>query len=762
MAKQCDYEVKREGDEQVLRFDWVGCPHSPSVESDPETMAKVIDAVTEAKQVDRIVIAGSYEYEYSREQTDMIAEIASTLELLIREENLLAKPSLTSQECTSAFPDHFNFVQDLLVNKLRKDPILAYIVLMNELSNFDQNVNSINFEGAKRCYVSYVKNILQVIKEYLEDTKLIKKVLPKIQDIRPGDRTVYGEIFSPSIRPNFTLTRYMLKTPSKGELLDSYSLAGDIDVEIYNVPGKTENYYHIVPPEFKLPEDQYMVLGMARRVMAGYKPSSTSFTEKTREYFKRVGTDLISTISREQGIDLKHEDIEELAEILTRYTTGLGILEVLLADPQIQDVYINAPIGQRPIRLLHGKYEECTTNLIPTKEDAEVLAARFRLQSGRPLDEAEPVLDTSAHTPGGRSRVCVITKSLSPEGLSFAFRRHRSRPWTFPLFIENNTISSLGAGLLWFLIDGGRTILFAGPRSSGKTSLLASTIVEIMRKYRIITVEDTLELPIKEYRDLGFNVLSLKVQSVITKLESEIPADEGIRTALRLGDSCLIIGEVRSKEARALYEAMRVGALSNVVAGTIHGDNPYGVWDRVVNDLGVPTTSFKATDFLVMPAPIRSADGLHRFRRVFTITEVGKKWEKDPLEEGGFTELMKYNAKKDLLEPTKDFLEGNSEVLKSIASKVKEWSGNWDALFDNIKLRADIKQEVVNMAKKTGNRELLEAPFTGEANNHFHLISEKVSQELGSLDSKEIKKRWKEWAKKEVKKNKWKKPAPKI
>ena len=64
-------------------------------------------------------------------------------------------------------------------------------------------------------------------------------------------------------------------------------------------------------------------------------------------------------------------------------------------------------------------------------------------------------------------------------------------------------------------------------------------------------------------------------------------AGGGEKASLRLGDSCLIVGEVRSVEAKALYEAMRVGALANVVAGTIHGASPYGVFDRVVNDLNV-------------------------------------------------------------------------------------------------------------------------------------------------------------------------------
>ncbi|HIJ98442.1 TPA: type II/IV secretion system ATPase subunit [archaeon] len=750
MVEACGYEVLREGDSTVIRFNWLGCPYAPSLEDDPETMARVVDAITQVKDVNRIIIAEAYEYEYDEAQTNLLAEIAQVLEILIKEENILANPSLTGAECSQYFPEHFKFVEDLLVNKIRKDPIEGYFTLLDELSDFEGKVAALQFPKMKECYVRFIKEVLFTIKKYLEQTQIIKKIIPILPRLRPGDRLVYGEIFSPTIRPNFTLTRYMLKPPPDSELLDSYTLLGDIEVEIYRIKDQTENYYHVVPPEFKLPEEAYMALGMARRIMLGYKPTTTAFTDQTRDYFQRVGADLIATVANEQGISLKHDQVLKLAQILTRYTTGLGIMEILLADPKIQDIYINAPIGEQQIRILHSDFEECTTNLLPTKEDAESMAARFRLESGRPLDEAEPVLDTSAITPEGRARVCVITRSLSPQGLAFAFRRHRSEPWTFPLFIDQKMMSPLAAGLIWFVIDGGRAILYAGPRSSGKTSMLSAYIVEIMRKYRIITVEDTLELPIDEYRKLGYNILSLKVQSVITKLESEIPADEGIRTALRLGDSCLIIGEVRSHEAKALYEAMRVGALSNVVAGTIHGDDPYGVWDRVVNDLGVPTTSFKATDLLVMPAPIRSADGLHRSRRVVTITEIGKKWLKDPLKENGFIELMKYNAKKDALEPTKDFLDGNSEVLMGIGSKVKEWAGDWHAIMDNIKLRADIKQAIVDLSNQSKNKEILEARFVGRATDAFHLISDKVTRETGGFDSKEIYNKWMDWAKSEI------------
>ena len=259
----------------------------------------------------------------------------------------------------------------------------------------------------------------------------------------------------------------------------------------------------------------------------------------------------------------------------------------------------------------------------------------------------------------------------------------------------------ISRGLLSFIIDGARSIIVAGTRGSGKTSLLGSVLVEISRKTRIISVEDTLELPTEQLRQLGYNIQQMKVRSALAKSGSEIPAEEGIRTSLRLGDSSLIVGEIRSTEALALYEAMRVGALANVVAGTIHGDSPYGVFDRVVNDLKVPKTSFKATDLIVIANPIRSADGLSSKRRIVQITEIRKEWEEDPLREQGFVDLMKYDAKTDMLQPTDELINGDTFILKAIGAQIREWAGNWDAIWENIELRAKIKETMVNYSINT-------------------------------------------------------------
>jgi len=230
-----------------------------------------------------------------------------------------------------------------------------------------------------------------------------------------------------------------------------------------------------------------------------------------------------------------------------------------------------------------------------------------------------------------------------------------------------------------------------------------------------------------------------------------VAADEGIRTSLRFGDSCLIVGEVRSTEARALYEAMRVGALANTVAGTIHGASPYGVFDRVVNDLNVPVTSFKATDAILVCNPIKSASGGRAFRRVVELAEVRKHWTKDPLEEKGFVDLLKYNVGKDELEPSDDLINGDSEIIKAIASGVKGWAGNWDAVYDNILLRAKTKQELVDISEKLVMPELIEAKFNSIANSSFYEISQKVKEEIGLPLSNRVFPEWQDWLKKEAK-----------
>lgn len=743
----CDFETRN----GLLIVNCANCLFGSSLEDFDVCFAKTIDKLIELKNVERIVLSGIREYEYDFEQTKILMEIADVYDKLVNRENILNYSLLGNQKCDRCFPRRTSEIKFIIQEMIRKDPIGAYIKI--------QRMIKVNLEKAEKeslmcraCYQYYVNKVLLPIKNELEKTKLIQAVKNKLHKYRLGDRSLYGIVFNPLIRPQFMLTRYRPIPPKGGIPIERYDVDG-ITIEIFRVPDQVRLYYHITPPEFRLSDESYTVLDDARKYLAGHRPTEREFSEpeKTREIFMNMGKDVVRRLVRSRKLDLTPNEVDEMANILVRYTVGFGILEVLLTDDKLQDIYINSPIGTVPIYVGHDQFEECETNLIPSREDAEGWATRFRLLSGRPLDEANPVLDTELFVPGGRARVCVITRTLSPEGMGYALRRHRERPWTYPLFMNVKYIDSLFAGLMSFLIDGSRALLIAGGRSSGKTSLLAATMLEIMKKFRIVTQEDTLELPVIQLRDLGYNIERLKSRSVITKVETELPAEEALRTALRLGDTCLIVGEVRSVEAKALYEAMRIGALANVVAGTIHGESAYGVFDRVVNDLGVPPTSFKATDIVVVCGMLRSADGLRKFRRVVEVTEIRKHWKEDPVEEGGFANLMEYSSKEDMLKPTGTLLNGESYIINEIAKRVKEWHGNWDAVWSNIELRGKIKQTILDYANRLKRPEILEAEVTSKSNEIFHLIADEVRREVGSLDSKMIYDKWVEWFKKELK-----------
>jgi len=743
----CDYTYDEES--RRLKIDCIGCVYGASVEDYDNCMAMVIDKLLTNKNVDSVVLAKEREYEYSGEQVKMLLEIAKIIEDVVREK-LISYSTMKPETCGRCYPDFPQRMQYIAINLLRRDPVGAYVELIRE--GRELMIKMAKKDGCHKCYRYYKEDVIDPLKKKLEMTKMVQAAKAYLSGYHVGTRDIYRQVFKPSVRPNFMLTRYMITPPEGGKSVDRYKV-GDMQVEIYRVPHVTHYFYHITPPEFNLSEEKYAVMDAARRYMASHRPKTAEFvrSEKVREIFYNIGHDMLREVADKMGVYLTSDGIDQMANILTRYTAGLGVLEILLADEKIQDIYINSPIETKPILIFHQDYQECETNLIPTREDAESWATRLRIQSGRPLDEANPVLDTDIGVPGGKARFAVITKGLSPLGFGFAIRRHRDKPWTLPLFMKAGMLNPLAAGLISFLVDGSVSILVAGGRGSGKTSVLGSMMLELLPKVRIVSIEDTLELPIDQLRELGYNVESLKSRSVITRVESEMPAEEVLRTALRLGDSALIIGEIRSKEASALYEAMRIGALSNMVAGTIHGESPYGVYDRVVNDLGVPPTSFKATDIILICKSLRSADGMKRYRRMTEITEVRKHWDANPQKEGGFVNLMEYSGKEDALKPTDTLVNGESEVINRISSYVKEWSGNWEAVWENIKLRAKMKETMVRLSEKLKMPEILEADWVTLSNSEYHLLVEKLREDTGAAEPKMIFEEWEKWLKNAIK-----------
>ena len=746
-------QVRREGGEDVLYINYLGASYVPSLADYPEVMARTMDALAENPNVSRIIFVQQKNYNYDFRETGILLEISQLYTYLLKQEKILSQDKLvTSNE--QFFSQRYNEIFSFLL-LLRQDPISAYfelkkIIIQSKI--FSEKIDDARYKNDQENYTHLLERILSL----LENTKMMQLITPYLDNYKRGDREVYNKILKPDVIPNFTFTRLIYDLPDDAEIIDQYEIGEDYDTSIVTILKRKDEsklVYHLNPPENSLDEDHNILLNLARGVLIEHQPKAEEFTdvERIRQVFFNISKDLLQDLSQTKRIKLNYPDLNKLATILVRQTIGFGLVEVLLQDRKLQDIVLNAPIPMTNIFVRHQDFDECSTNILPSQADIDSWAAKFRMISGRPLDEANPILDTQLEVGKIRARIAIIQNPLSPDGLAYAIRRHREEPWTLPLFVKNRMINSFTAGLLSFLIDGSRTLLVAGTRSSGKSSLLGSLMLEIIPKHRIIVIEDTLELPVESLRKLEFDILRMKVRSALLKTTTEVSADDGIRTSLRLGDSCLIIGEVRSVEAKALYEAMRIGALANVVAGTIHGASPYGVFDRVVNDLGVPATSFKATDIIVVCNPIKTPDGLHSMRRVVQLSEVRKHWKDDPLLEKGFVDLLNYNIEKDELEPSSDLINGDSEVIKSVASNVKGWAGNWDAIYDNILLRAKIKKEIVDVAKKTGYNSILEAQFNTFSNHMFYEISDKIRQEIGLPLGERVFPEWQKWLNQEIK-----------
>ncbi len=303
---------------------------------------------------------------------------------------------------------------------------------------------------------------------------------------------------------------------------------------------------------------------------------------------------------------------ERLSRVLAKHTRGYGLLADLFADARVSDVFVTAPVADNPVRV---RLDDRTvpTNVRLTRGGVEALASRFRAESGRAFSRADPTLDATVTVGDRRVRVAGVTDPAS-DGTGFTFRAHDGDAWTLPGLVANDTLTARAGALLSLAVERGRSLLIAGPRGAGKTTLLGALLWELPAAVRTVLIEDTPELPVESLQAAGRDVQALR-----TGEDADLAPEAALRTALRLGDGALVVGEVRGAEAQVLYEAMRVGANSEAVLGTIHGDGAESTYERVVSDLGVPPSSFGVTDAIVT---LEVAESAAQPRRVRTIEEV--------------------------------------------------------------------------------------------------------------------------------------------
>jgi len=414
------------------------------------------------------------------------------------------------------------------------------------------------------------------IQAYLSVLEKIKKAVERCRLIRGFLTREEKQLLKPSIQPAFISSYVDLRIPEKAGMLSYYRVAG-CDIRIYEREG--ERFYFINPPELWLYPDQVSLLSRLNDCISKEHSLEVFDPKEAREYFRKLGCENLAKLVPDQS----KMEIDRLSEIFSRYSAGYGLLEILFRDRQITDIYVDSPPGSTPVYINHDRYGSCTTNVYLSEDDMERLSSKFRAISERPFDEANPILDMELKDVS--IRVAGIREPSTFEGLGYAFRKHSENPWTLARFVKRGMLTARSAALLSFLVSGQCAMLITGARGSGKTSLLMSLLTEVDPRDRIILMEDTEELPSKTLKRFGWKIEHLKNQSVISSRRGyELAPEDNLRAALRLGESVLVLGEVRGLRRRCCLRRCVWGRLETLCLG------PYTGRLRMIHGTGLCTT----------------------------------------------------------------------------------------------------------------------------------------------------------------------------
>jgi pilus assembly protein CpaF len=305
---------------------------------------------------------------------------------------------------------------------------------------------------------------------------------------------------------------------------------------------------------------------------------------------------------------------EEVIERIVRDSVGLGPLEVLLADPSVEEVMVNGP---GCIYVERRGLLEPTDVAFETEEELRDAIERVLAPLGRRVDELSPMVD--ARLADG-SRVNVVIPPLAIDGPAVSIRRFGvERPGPDEL-VALGTLTAAQCEQLSDAVAGRRSVLVSGGTGSGKTTLLNALSSFIGAGERVVTIEDAAELRLQQP-----HVVRLESRPAGIEGRGEVTIRDLLRNALRMRPDRIVIGEVRGVEALDLLTALNTG--HDGALSTVHANSPADALSRLqtlvlMAGVGLPHATVaeqvrRGIDLVVHLQ--RGADGS---RRVSEIAEV--------------------------------------------------------------------------------------------------------------------------------------------
>jgi pilus assembly protein CpaF len=323
---------------------------------------------------------------------------------------------------------------------------------------------------------------------------------------------------------------------------------------------------------------------------------------------------VIQQLVAERGVPLSALEIDRLAHEVLDEVFGLGPLEPLLQDPSVSDILVNTYSTVYVER--HGLLEKTA---VVFKDNQHLMHIIDRIVSavGRRIDESSPMVD--ARLKDG-SRVNAIIPPLAVDGPQLSIRRFGATPLTAEDLLRYRVMTPQMLEVLKGAVKARLNIVISGGTGAGKTTLLNVLSSFISGKERIVTIEDSAELQLRQE-----HVVRLETRPPSVEGKGAVRQRELMINALRMRPDRIVLGEVRGEEALDMLQAMNTGHDGSLT--TIHANTPRDAIARMetmsmMANLALPEKAIRqqiasAVQILVQVA--RMSDGS---RRVTHVTEV--------------------------------------------------------------------------------------------------------------------------------------------
>lgn len=292
----------------------------------------------------------------------------------------------------------------------------------------------------------------------------------------------------------------------------------------------------------------------------------------------------------------------------------LDILQPYIEDERVSEIMVN---GTDDIFIEIGGRLERVDLKFDTVEELEELIRRLAAGVHREINELNPIVD--ARLEDG-SRVNAVHKNIALNGPILTIRKFPQQAIAMPDLIRMGSITQEAADFLQRLVRAGYNCFVSGGTSSGKTTFLNVLSNFIPPSERVILIEDSAELQIRQIK----NLVRLECKQANAQKKGQVTMEDLIKTSLRMRPDRIIVGEVRGKEVMDMIQAMNTGHDGSMSSG--HGNSISGMLRRL------ESMFLQAADFPIDAIRSQIAEGIDLIihlgrlsdgsRRVLEIAEI--------------------------------------------------------------------------------------------------------------------------------------------